>query len=112
MNLLAAMARMEGFLVEGSRANRNHNPGNIEYGSFARCHGAIGTDGRFAIFANDRDGFNCLRGLLLDKYSDLSIRETIERYAPANENDTENYIRNVCEWAAVQPTDLIRDVVS
>lgn len=112
MKFLQAMARMEGFYVAGSRANRNHNPGNIEYGTFARVHGAIASDGRFAIFACDQDGFNCLRALLVQDYASLSIREAIEKYAPANENDTDAYIRNVCEWAEVPATDLIRDVVS
>ena len=34
----------------GTRAWRNNNPGNIEGSNFANTHGAIGGDGRFAIF--------------------------------------------------------------
>lgn len=30
--------------IGGSRSWRNNNPGNLEYGKFAKQHGAIGTD--------------------------------------------------------------------
>jgi hypothetical protein len=33
----------------GNPGERNFNPGNIEYGSFARAHGATSSDGRFAV---------------------------------------------------------------
>ena len=34
----------------GHRNWRNNNPGNIEMGKYAKKYGAIGDDGRFAIF--------------------------------------------------------------
>ncbi len=40
----------------GSRSWRNNNPGNIEYGPFARSMGATGTDGRFAKFPSYEAG--------------------------------------------------------
>jgi hypothetical protein len=38
------------------RGLRNNNPGNIEYGPFARSMGATGSDGRFAIFPDAASG--------------------------------------------------------
>lgn len=61
----------------GSRGNRNNNPGNLEYGPFARSHGATGSDGRFAIFPDAKTGSDAqialiqsgaYRGLTLDQF--------------------------------------------
>lgn len=35
----------EGFYHQGTRPQRNNNPGDIEIGKFALAHGAIGGDG-------------------------------------------------------------------
>ena len=35
---LEAIAREEGFYVKDTRAQRNRNPGNIEYGKFSIAH--------------------------------------------------------------------------
>ena len=70
----------------GSRAWRNNNPGNLEDGKFARDNGAIGTDGRFAIFPDATTGFNAMAGLLsTNAYQNLTIEGAINRYAPPNE---------------------------
>ena len=42
--------------VGGDRNWRNNNPGNLEDGDFARRHGSIGSDGRFAIFPDYKTG--------------------------------------------------------
>jgi hypothetical protein len=106
MTLQEAIARQEGINNPNSRASLNKNPGNIEYGTFARLHGATGTDGRFAIFPNLQTGYNALTELLKIHYTGLTIAEAIAKYAPSNENDTQTYIRNVCEWlTADNPID-------
>jgi len=82
--------------VGGTRAWRNNNPGNIEYGKFAKDHGAIGTDGRFAIFPNEKAGTAALSSKLKSAtYSSLTIRDAIHKYAPPFENDTKAYIRGI-----------------
>lgn len=84
----------EGKRTGGSRSWRNKNPGNIEYGDFARRHGAIGSDGRFAIFPTEEAGRNAQIALLRSKnYRNLNIRQAIARYAPAFENNVPAYIR-------------------
>jgi hypothetical protein len=77
----------------GDRNWRNNNPGNIRYGEFAAAHGAIGSDGAFAIFPNMKMGYAAADALLSSKnYKGKSIREAIQRWAPSNENDTASYI--------------------
>jgi hypothetical protein len=81
----------------GSRNWRNNNPGNIEYGDFAKSLGAIGTDGRFAIFATYEAGRDAKQKLLFEgkNYKNKTISEAINRYAPPTENNTQAYINSV-----------------
>lgn len=100
LTLEQAIALKEGWYAhELTRNQRNNNPGNLEYNHFTISQGAMGSDGRFAIFASPEDGFNALRNLLLSpSYESLTIEQAIRRFAPSNENDTELYIKQVCEW--------------
>lgn len=77
----------------GSRAWRNHNPGNIVGGTFAGAHGAIGQDSRFAIFPDEPTGFQAIVALLqTPTYRALSLEGAINRYAPPHENNTDGYV--------------------
>jgi hypothetical protein len=78
--------------VGGHRNWRANNPGNIEYGAFAQQHGAIGTDGRFAVFPTMEMGYKAADALMKSKnYQDLSIGQAMSRWAPPSENDTGAY---------------------
>jgi len=80
----------------GDRAWRNNNPGNLEDGNFARNHGAIGSDGRFASFPDFDTGLNAMIDLLsTDAYQKLTVEGAINRYAPPSENNVENYLRSL-----------------
>lgn len=83
--------------LTGARNWRNNNPGNIAYGSFALAHGAIGTDGRFAIFPDYETGRAAQEALIFEtnSYRNLTLSAAIARYAPPNENDTGMYTRTV-----------------
>ena len=98
----------------GSRNWRNNNPGNIEFGNFARGQGAIGTDGRFAIFPTYEMGKRAKEALLFEgrNYSGLTIAQAITRYAPPSENDTAMYIRVAASAAGVAPSTPMRDLNS
>ena len=98
----------------GARNWRNNNPGNIEFGDFARRQGAIGTDGRFAIFPTYEVGKRAKEALLFEGrgYSGLTIAQAVTRYAPPSENDTAMYIRVVSSAAGVPPSTLMRDLNS
>ncbi len=82
---------------EGSRNWRNNNPGNIEFGPFARSMGAIGTDGRFAVFPTYEMGRKAKQTLLWGSkgYRGKTIAGAIARYAPTFENDTGAYTRAI-----------------
>lgn len=117
LTLSQAIARQEGFYVPSdsvdypTRAQRNNNPGNLEYSQFTRAHGAIGTDGRFAIFSSSAAGFLCLTELLaLAAYQSRSIANAIACYAPSTENNTEVYLVNVCSWCEIVPDTLVSEV--
>lgn len=90
----------------GSRNWRNNNPGNIEYGSFARSHGALGTDGRFAVFPSYEAGRAAKESLLFESkgYRGRTIASAIDRYAPPFENDTNAYANAVARAVGVPVT--------
>jgi hypothetical protein len=107
VTLVEAIAREEGFYVPGTRAERNNNPGNIEYGSFAAHHGATGSDGRFAVFPDNATGFAALRELLMIHYAGMTLEAALNKFAPPFENDVSSYLLNVCQWTGAAPTDII-----
>lgn len=80
------IALAEGFYVAGSRAARNHNPGNI---TLDITDTGIGMDGMFVIYANDNDGWDALRKqvmlILTDTSqiytSQMTLREIGQKYA-------------------------------
>ena len=83
--------------LQGARNWRNNNPGNIEYGQFAKTNGAIGTDGRFAIFPTYSAGRKAKEALIFGgkNYKDLDLASAISRYAPPSENNTQAYQQQV-----------------
>lgn len=92
------------------RGVRNNNPGNINFGDWARAHGATGIepgkDGRFATFANAQAGLDALGELLRSKGYIGGGRDTVasilEKYAPRKDNnDTDMYIRMVAKRLGV-----------
>lgn len=82
---------------DGARNWRNNNPGNIEAGKFASSMGAIGSDGRFAIFPSYEAGRAAKSKLIFDGkgYKDLALTDAISRYAPPSENNTKAYQSSV-----------------
>ncbi|WP_342112014.1 hypothetical protein [Methylobacterium sp. SI9] len=78
----------------GSRSWRNNNPGNLEYGNFAKSMGAIGSDGRFAKFKSYEDGRKAQEKLLFESkgYKDLTLGQAIRRWAPGSENNVPAYV--------------------
>lgn len=83
--------------LQGSRNWRNNNPGNIEAGAYARSMGAIGSDGRFAIFPTYDLGRAAKEKLIFEggNYRGLTLTQAINRYAPPSENDTRWYQNTV-----------------
>jgi hypothetical protein len=95
---------------EGARNWRNNNPGNIEFGQFSQSMGAVGSDGRFAVFPTLAEGSKAKEELLFgsrSKYVNLSIADAINRYAPPTENNTAAYINSVVKALGVPPTTIL-----
>lgn len=101
LTFMEAIAREEGFNVEGSRPNRNNNPGDIEYGRFAKAHGATAGDPRFAIFPDADSGFSAMRALLQGAYLGLTVEQALNKWAPPVENNTNAYLANVLNWTGL-----------
>ncbi len=99
---------------EGTRAWRNNNPGNIEYGPFAQSMGAVGTDGRFAVFPTYEQGRRAKAQLLWASkgYRGKTIGQAIARYAPAFENDTRAYTRAITSAIGAKSDTLMSDLTS
>lgn len=97
--------------TETSRSWANNNPGNIEYGTFAKNHGAIGTDGRFAVFPSVEAGFDAQASLLKSgRYKDLTLAQAIAKYAPPHENDTQAYVNYVSQRSGISANTRLGDL--
>ncbi|MBC2659932.1 structural protein P5 [Pseudomonas sp. MSSRFD41] len=102
------------------RGVRNRNPGNIDYNPRNQWEGQLGKEpnGRFAIFDTAENGIRALGKLLINyrgkdgmpgvgcKGID-TVLETINRWAPSNENDTQAYASAVAKRLGVRPTEPI-----
>jgi len=91
------------------RGVRNNNPGNLEYGDFARSLGAVGSDGRFAIFPSAEAGIKAQEALLSGKSyvggGANTIAKIIQRYAPGSDgNDVAAYVQAVAKQTGIDPT--------
>ena len=105
------------------RGVRNNNPGNIDYTPRNAWQGQLGLEvgvpsPRFARFDTPENGIRAL-GRLLINYRGKdgmpgvggpgidTVRETITRWAPGNENNTEAYIAAVARRLGVSANDVI-----
>jgi hypothetical protein len=100
------------------RAVRNNNPGNIDAGDHwqgllprSQMAAEQMAEDRFAVFAAPKWGFRALAIILLN-YSKVhhinTVTGIIGRWAPANENDTGAYAKDVSDRVGVNP-DLALD---
>lgn len=89
-----AIQKHEGWILNPpSRSVRNKNPGNLRFANQIR---AIGEDAqKFAIFANYQDGFNALKGMILNAakgrsgiyHSTDNLYDFFTKFAPASDNN-------------------------
>lgn len=93
-----------------TRGLRNNNPGNIRLSS-VRYQGEItGTDKSFKTFKSMPYGYRAMCVILrtyITRYKLNTIRKMINRWAPDNENDTENYIHHVAAWSGINENTVI-----
>lgn len=103
------------------RGIRNYNPGNIDRVAGTRWQGQAKEqrDSRFATFVDPVWGIRAIARVLIT-YQDKrrakdgsridSVREIIERWAPAHENDTSAYAKHVATALGIGPDDESVDV--
>lgn len=97
------------------RSIRTFNPGAMNYGPFAKKHGAIGTDGRLAIFPDEDTGYKAMSSLL-DIYGrrGQNTVSSIIGGLPSNpnlawaprgvdNNSTDTYIKKVASKLGIAP---------
>jgi hypothetical protein len=87
-----------------TRGFRNNNPGNIRLNPLIKWEGEIqGTDKSFVTFKNMTYGIRALMKLLINykKRGYNTIELILNRYAPANENNTTGYIEKVSKWTGI-----------
>ncbi|MGV2835356.1 structural protein P5 [Pseudomonas shirazensis] len=106
-----------------ARGVRNNNPGNIDFNPRNDWVGQLGLEQdtakpRFARFDSPENGIRALGKLLINyrgkdgmpgvggKGID-TVLETINRWAPSNENDTQAYAMAVAKRIGVRTTDPI-----
>jgi hypothetical protein len=92
------------------RGFRNNNPGNIEYGPFAKSAGAVGSDGRFAVFP-EMDAGKAAMVNLLRSYAKRGFNtpnSMINRWAPpADGNPTSAYAADVAKATGIGADDPV-----
>lgn len=90
-----------------ARGLRNNNPLNIRHNRNNRWQGVYEqqTDPEFVRFASMqfgiRAGFIIIRNYIKQGHKDVA--SIISRWAPSSENNTEAYIRHVCEMSGLSP---------
>lgn len=92
--------------AKGGGALAGNNPGNIEFGSFAKAQGSTSAraGGRFASFNTPADGYRAANALL-DSYAKkgtVTPAQIIAKWAPADDdNDPETYTATVAKAAGL-----------
>lgn len=123
MTFLEAVAKKEGFGASPhNRPTRNNNPGNLQWGPFAREHGALHIEvmpshsrarPRFAYFPDPETGWEAMRvRFTTGMYKGLTVEKAIHKWAPPIENDTEAYIRFVCKHVGCDRHDKVEELIN
>ena len=99
----------------GSLSWRNHNPGNVKWGDFAKKYGALGSGFRgHAVFPDKKTGLEAQKALLFSSirgYNKLSIRDAIAKYAPVGDgNKPRQYAIFVAGKTGVSTTTKLNEL--
>lgn len=93
------------------RGYRNNNPLNIRISSNAwKGKVSPNTDGAFEQFKTMAYGYRAALATMrtyITKYGLNTVAKIIERWAPANENNTLAYISHVCEFTGLTPDTVV-----
>lgn len=103
------------------RAVRNNNPGNIRVGTpwqglMLRAHmtPVQAAETAFCVFSSPAMGFRAMATIFHTYFTKdmdtagkkiTTIRQAIGRWAPPNENNTDAYVKAVCDYTACGPDE-------
>lgn len=93
-------------------SERTKNPMNVRFSKSNNWKGKTGENYKgFECFIDDRYSVRAAHRLMstYQRYGIKTIGAFIRRYAPANENDTELYIKRVCVMTKLDKETLIDD---
>lgn len=109
-----AIAYAEGFYVNGSRPQRNNNPGDLTVDTIGR---GIGKDGPFIRYATVDDGWDALRKqvqMILTNTSsiynsDMTIQDVANKYTATNQA---TWALNVANKLGVSPDTKVSTLLT
>lgn len=108
-----AIAYAEGFYVNGSRPQRNNNPGDLTFDTIGK---GIGKDGPFIVYRTVEDGWDALKrqvSLILTNTSsiyntDMTISDMAEHYTATEQSA---WAMNVASKLGVSPDTKISAIL-
>lgn len=99
--------------TEGTMSWRFNNPGMIYYGEYAKSLGAIGSDGRYAVFPSYDIGKIALKRLLFESdrgYKNKTLADAMKRYAPKTEGfNTDFYLKTIGNDTKIPMSKVLTD---
>jgi hypothetical protein len=114
MLFLDAIAHMEGFYHQGTRPQRNNNPGDLEFRPWQEAFGATwektpaGVTPRFAAFPSPKQGFQAMAHLFtFPIYAGKTVAQALNTWAPPVENNTSAYQAYVCAATGLTPDTVL-----
>jgi hypothetical protein len=114
---MEAIAHIEGFYIPGSRAQRNSNPGNLNFAPWeAAKFGAVletiprgyNEQPRFAAFPTPAAGWSAMQHLLLTDYLGKTVQQALSIWAPStDDNNVPAYVTGICVMCGCTPGTLL-----
>lgn len=109
-----AIAYAEGFYINGSRPQRNNNPGDLTIDTIGK---AIGKDGPFVVYQTVEDGWEALKrqvSLILTNTSgiyntNMTIQDVANRYTATEQSA---WALNVANKLGVSPDTKISEILT
>lgn len=97
-------------MIVGCIADVCKNPLNVRYVEANKWKGQSGQYKGFAMFNSVEDGLRAAMKILLvymGKYRLVTVAQIINRWAPPSENNTKQYVWNVCKASSLYASDAI-----
>jgi hypothetical protein len=99
----------------GTVSWRNNNPGNIKGGTWAKSHGATGTDSNgFAIFPTEQAGQAAEEALWRGNYGSMTLADAAKRWSydpkKTTQKELDDYINGLAAGAGADRNTLVKDL--